>query len=179
MSRAGGWAEAMALLLPLLASACGVPRDASMPVRDPHEEINRYVMAANLHVLRPVSEAVKATVPSPVRDRVHDFNSNLKEPRIFVNNILQFRLNAAARTATRFVLNSAFGIGGLFDIANREGLPPESGDFGQTLFVWGVSEGPYVVRPPIWARPRFAMPWAPRSIWSAIRLAGSLERNWP
>ena len=149
MRRAGGWAKwAMALVLPLLASACaGVPRDASMPVRDPHEEINRQVMAANMHVLRPVSEAVKATVPGPVHDRVHDFNSNLKEPRIFANNVLQFRLDAAARTAARFALNSIFGIGGLFDIANREGLPPESGDFGQTLFVWGVGEGPYVVRP--------------------------------
>jgi phospholipid-binding lipoprotein MlaA len=147
--RAGRWAKwAMASLLPLLASACaGAPRDVSMPVRDPHEEINRQVMATNLHVLRPVSEVVKATVPAPVHDRVHDFNSNLKEPRIFVNNVLQFRLDAAARTAARFALNSTFGIGGLFDIANREGLPPESGDFGQTLFVWGVGEGPYVVRP--------------------------------
>src|SRR5258705_8124309 len=44
-------------------------------------------------------------------------------------------------------MNSIFGLGGLFDIASREGLPQESGDFGQTLFVWGVAEGPYVVRP--------------------------------
>jgi phospholipid-binding lipoprotein MlaA len=149
MRRAGCWGRwALALLLPLLASACaGTPRDASLPINDPHEEINRKVMATNQEVLRPLSVAVKATVPGPVHDRLHDFNSNLKEPRIFVNNVLQARLDAAARTASRFVLNSTFGVAGFVDIASREGIAQESGDFGQTLFVWGVSEGPYVVRP--------------------------------
>jgi ABC-type transporter lipoprotein component MlaA len=78
---------------------------------------------------------------------LHDLNSNLKEPRIFVNNVLQLRFEAAAHTATRFVINSTVGLGGLLDVATREGIPQESGDFGQTLFVWGVAEGPYVVRP--------------------------------
>jgi phospholipid-binding lipoprotein MlaA len=105
------------------------------------------VMAANQEVLRPISEAVKAVVPGPVHDRLHDLNSNLKEPRIFVNDVLQLRFEAAAHTATRFVLNSTFGMGGLLDVAGREGIPQERGDFGQTLFAWGVSEGPYVVRP--------------------------------
>ncbi len=149
MRRAGGWGRwALVWLLPLLAGACaGWPRDASLPISDPYEETNRKLMATNQEVLRPVSEVVKATVPGPVHDRLHDFNSNLKEPRIFVNNVLQARLDAAARTATRFVLNSTFGVAGLVDIASREGIGQESGDFGQTLFVWGVSEGPYVVRP--------------------------------
>jgi phospholipid-binding lipoprotein MlaA len=78
---------------------------------------------------------------------LRDINSNLKEPRIFLNNVLQLRLDAAAHTAGRFVVNSVFGLGGIVDIATREGLPQESGDFGQTLFVWGVAEGPYIVRP--------------------------------
>src|SRR5207244_9975078 len=64
-----------------------------------------------------------------------------------INNVLQARSDAAARTAARFVVNSPFGIGGLIDIASLGDVPQESGDFGQTLFVWGVSEGPYVVRP--------------------------------
>ena len=149
MRRAGGWGKwASAWVLPLLLSACaGAPRDASLPISDPSEAANRQVLAANQEILRPVSEAVKAAIPGPVHDRLHDLNSHLKEPRIFVNNVLQLRLEAAGRTAGRFVLNSTFGMGGLLDVASREGLPQQSGDFGQTLFVWGVSEGPYVVRP--------------------------------
>src|SRR5262249_53670737 len=98
MRRAQRWGKwAVACLLPLLASACaGVPRDASLPVSDPHEQMNRHVMAANQEVLRPVSEAVKAAIPGPVHDRLHDLNSNLKEPRILINNVLQARLDAAA-----------------------------------------------------------------------------------
>jgi phospholipid-binding lipoprotein MlaA len=135
-------------MLPILLSACaGTPRDPSMPISDPNEESNRKVLEQNQAVLRPISEVVKAAIPGPVHDRLHDFNSNLKEPRIFVNDVLQFRLNAAAHTSARFLANSVFGIGGLVDIASREGIPQESGDFGQTLFVWGVTEGPYLVRP--------------------------------
>ena len=124
-----------------------MPRDASLPISDPSEATNREVLAANERVLGPLSEAVNAAIPGPVHDRLHDLNSNLKEPRIFVNNVLQLRPDAAVRTAGRFVLNTTFGIGGLFDVAGREGIAQQSGDFGQTLFVWGVSEGPYVVLP--------------------------------
>jgi phospholipid-binding lipoprotein MlaA len=143
-----GWGKfALLWLLPLLASACALPRDPSLPVSDPHEATNRKLMETNQQVLRPLSEVVKVAVPGPVHDRVHDFNSNLREPRIFANDVLQGRFDAAGRTAGRFVLNSTFGVGGLFDIASREGIPQQTGDFGQTLFVWGVSEGPYVGRP--------------------------------
>jgi phospholipid-binding lipoprotein MlaA len=101
----------------------------------------------NQNMLRPVAEVVKAVTPGPVHDRLRDLNSNLKEPRVFVNNVLQLRFDAALHTAGRFAMNSTFGLGGLVDLASREGLPQQSGDFGQTLFVWGVSEGPYMVRP--------------------------------
>jgi phospholipid-binding lipoprotein MlaA len=144
----GGLKWTIAWVLPLFLGACaGLPRDASLPINDPDEAMNRRVMAANQEVLRPPAEAVQATIPGPVHDRLHDLNSNLKEPRIFVNNVLQGRFDAAAHTGSRFVMNSVFGLGGLFDIASRDGLQQESGDFGQTLFVWGVPEGPYVVRP--------------------------------
>jgi phospholipid-binding lipoprotein MlaA len=149
MRRAQGfWKSAIAWVLPLFLSGCaGAPRDASLPISDPNEEMNRQVLAANQQVLRPASEAVKAVIPGPVHDRVHDLNSNLKEPRIFVNNLLQGRFEAAAQTAGRFVVNSTLGFGGLIDIASEHGLPQQSGDFGQTLFVWGVGEGPYMMRP--------------------------------
>jgi phospholipid-binding lipoprotein MlaA len=139
---------AIACVLPVLVGACAsTPRDASLPINDPNEQTNRQLLAANQAVLRPVAEVVKAVTPGPIHDRMHDLNSNLKEPRIFVNNVLQLRFDAALHTATRFAMNSVFGVGGFFDIATPEGVPQESGDFGQTLFVWGVSEGPYMVRP--------------------------------
>src|SRR5262249_46102963 len=134
-------------VLPLLLGACAGPsRNPSLPINDPGEDINRHVMTANQEVLRPAAEFVKA-LPGPVHDRLHDLNSNLKEPRIFVNVVLQGRFEAAAQTSARFFMNSVFGLGGLFDIASREGLQQQSGDFGQTMFVWGIAEGPYVVRP--------------------------------
>jgi phospholipid-binding lipoprotein MlaA len=149
MRRARPWSKwATAWVLALLVSACaGAPRDAALPISDPNEKANREVLAANQRILGPISEGVRAAVPGPVHDRLHDLNANLKEPRILVNNVLQLRFDAAARTTSRFVLNSTLGIGGLVDVAGRNGIAQQSGDFGQTLFVWGVSEGPYVVQP--------------------------------
>jgi phospholipid-binding lipoprotein MlaA len=149
MRRARPWSKwATAWVTALLVSACsGVPRDAALPISDPNEKANREVLAANQRILGPISEGVRAAVPGPVHDRLHDLNANLKEPRILVNNVLQLRFDAAARTTTRFVLNSTLGIGGLVDVAGPNGIAQQSGDFGQTLFVWGVSEGPYVVQP--------------------------------
>ena len=139
---------AIAWVAALLVSACASGhRDASLPISDPNEEANRQVLAANQKILGPLSEGVRATVPGPIHERLHDLNSNLKEPRNLVNTLLQLRLDAAARTTTRFVVNSSLGIGGLVDVAGRNGIAQQSGDFGQTLFVWGVSEGPYVVSP--------------------------------
>ncbi len=134
--------------MPLLLGACAsVPRDASLPLDDPNEEMNRHIMTANQEILRPAAVVVNAAIPGAVHERLRDFNSNLKEPRIFVNDVLQGRVEAAAHTGARFAMNSVFGLAGLWDIATREGLRQESGDFGQTLFVWGLPAGPYVVRP--------------------------------
>jgi phospholipid-binding lipoprotein MlaA len=139
------WAFAGALSV-LLAACAALPPDPSMTVNDPDEALNRRVMAANQEMLGPVSEAVKS-IPGPVRDRLHDLNAHLKEPRIFINDVLQGRFKAAHDTLGRFICNSIFGFGGLIDVAGRYGLPQQSGDFGQTLFVWGIPSGPYMVRP--------------------------------
>ena len=142
----GRWAITIAL--PVIVGACAAtPRDAALPLQDPNEHANRQMLAVNQEMLRPVAEAVQTVVPKPVHDRLRDFNNNLKEPRIFVNNLLQGRLDPAGKTAARFAMNTTFGIGGLVDLATREGVPQQTGDFGQTLFVWGVAEGPYMVRP--------------------------------
>jgi phospholipid-binding lipoprotein MlaA len=143
------WSKwAIAWITAIHLSACAsMPRDASLPVSDPNENANRQVLATNQQILGPVSEGVRAAVPGPVHERLHDLNANLKEPRILVNNLLQARFDAAARTTARFVVNTTVGLGGLVDVAGHNGIAQQSGDFGQTLFVWGVSEGPYTVWP--------------------------------
>jgi phospholipid-binding lipoprotein MlaA len=140
-----GWLSAVGLTA--LVSACaGVPHDASLPVDDPNEQFNRGVLHLNQVVLDPPATAVKS-VPGQIRDRFQDLDANLKEPRIFANDILQGRLNAAGITLGRIIFNTTFGLGGLFDVATAGGLPQQTGDFGQTMFVWGVPAGTYVVTP--------------------------------
>jgi phospholipid-binding lipoprotein MlaA len=137
-----------ALGLSALVSACaGVPRDASLPIVDPNEHFNRGVLHLNQVILDPPATVVKS-VPGVIRDRFQDLDANLKEPRVLGNNILQGRFGAAAITAGRFIINSTFGIGGLFDVATTTGnLPQQTGDFGQTMFVYGVPAGDYSVSP--------------------------------
>jgi phospholipid-binding lipoprotein MlaA len=139
------WLSAASLAA--LVSACaGVPRDASLPIDDPNEQFNRGVLHLNQVVLDPPATIVKS-VPGQIRDRFEDLDANLKEPRVFANDILQARWNAAGITVGRFIFNSIFGLGGLFDIAGPAGLPQQTGDFGQTMFVWGVPAGAYTVAP--------------------------------
>jgi phospholipid-binding lipoprotein MlaA len=136
-----------ALGLAGLVSACaGVPHDASLPIYDPNEQFNRGVLHVNQVVLDPPATVIKS-VPGVIRDRFQDLDANLKEPRVFANDVLQGRLNAAGITAGRFIFNSLFGLGGLFDVAAQGGLPQQTGDFGQTMFVWGVPAGSYTVAP--------------------------------
>jgi phospholipid-binding lipoprotein MlaA len=139
------WTAASALAC-LISACAGVPRDASLPIDDPNEQFNRKVLQVNQTVLDPPSNAVKQ-VPGPIRDRLEDLDANLKGPRIFANDILQGRFNAAGITLSRLVFNTTFGLGGLFDVATAGGLPQQTGDFGQTLFVWGVPAGTFVMTP--------------------------------
>jgi phospholipid-binding lipoprotein MlaA len=143
--RGVAWVAAAALTG--LVSACaGAPRDASLPIDDPNEQFNRKILQVNQTVLDPAANVVKQ-VPGPIRDRLEDLDQNLKEPRVLANNILQGRFNAAGITVGRIIFNTTFGLGGLFDVATAGGLPHQSGDFGQTLFVWGVPAGTFVETP--------------------------------
>lgn len=148
MLHRGTWAlRGLTLLsLALLAGCAGVRREPSAQIYDPYEANNRITLRGNQALLGPIARVLSKT-PGPVKDRLIDLNANLKEPRIFANDILQLRFNAAGKTLGRFVLNSTVGLGGLVDVAGRSGLPQQTGDFGQTLFVWGVNDGPYLVLP--------------------------------
>ena len=121
--------------------------------RDPLEKMNRSVFERNQRfnhaVVYPVAKAYRNNVPEPVRNSVEAFASNLTEPMVFANDVLQLRLGAAATTVGRFAINSTIGVGGLFDVATRQNLPRQSGDLGQTLYVWGMRDSPYLVLPVI------------------------------
>ncbi|RUO98906.1 VacJ family lipoprotein [Hyphomicrobium sp.] len=121
------------------------------PVADPNEAFNRKVFENNQQfnhdILYPAAQSYNSTVPEGVRDRIDAFTTNLAEPMTFANNILQLRFEAAATTFGRFAMNSTVGIGGLFDVAATQGMAHQSGDFGQTMYVWGYRDSAYVVLP--------------------------------
>jgi|RhiMethySRZTD1v2_1073278.scaffolds.fasta_scaffold126479_2 phospholipid-binding lipoprotein MlaA len=118
---------------------------------DPYEPFNRKVFAFNQaldrSVIKPVATAYRDALPQFARDRIRAVLDNLREPLIFVNNVLQLRMDAASATFGRFVINSIAGLGGMFDVASEDGLPRQTGDFGQTLYRWGAADGPYLVLP--------------------------------
>lgn len=118
---------------------------------DPWEPVNRKIFAFNKVVddvvLKPVAKGYRAALPEYVRDRIRAFVNNVHEPLIFANDVLQWRWQAAGTTAGRFIANSVVGIAGFYDVATEWGWMRQSGDFGQTLYTWGLAEGPYLVIP--------------------------------
>lgn len=125
--------------------------DSNKPA-DPWEGFNRGVFAFNDTVdgavLKPLAKGYKAVTPDVVETGVSNVFSNLGEVGNIVNGVLQFKLGQASNDTGRFLVNSTFGLAGLFDVAKHMGLEKSSGeDFGQTLAAWGVNSGPYVVLP--------------------------------
>ena len=129
-----------------------LPGDAQ-EVSDPFEKMNRSMLERNQRfnhaVVYPAAKAYRNNVPDGVRNSVENFASNLGEPFVFANDLLQLRLGAAATTVGRFAVNSTVGVGGLLDVATKQDLRQQSGDFGQTLYVWGMRRVSYVVLPVI------------------------------
>lgn len=141
----------------LLVGGCAtVPEDpderaAFEEANDPIEPANRRIFGFNRGVdrvvIKPVAEAYVAVVPQRARRSLRNFLNNLRTPVIFANDLLQVELRRAGVTLGRFAINSTVGVAGLFDVAQRIGLEFHDEDFGQTLAVWGIPEGPYVMIP--------------------------------
>jgi phospholipid-binding lipoprotein MlaA len=116
---------------------------------DPLEPVNRAVFDTNTALdtafIKPIAETYRAILPQFARDRIRSAIDNLAEPRILVNDVLQGRPDAAGVTLARFFINTTAGLVGMFDLATQQGLPKQSGDFGQTLYTWGADDGPYLV----------------------------------
>ncbi len=120
-------------------------------LNDPVEPFNRSIFSFNQGldkaVIKPVTGAYRAVAPEPVRRSVHNVVENLRTPQIFINDLLQGELQRAGVTLARFVINTTIGILGIWDQAADMGLEQHSEDFGQTLAVWSVPEGPYIMLP--------------------------------
>ena len=143
---------ALCLTAALGLSACATQNNTSAQgVYDPLEPLNRGVFAFNAAadkaVIGPVATAYETVTPEIARTGVSNVLTNLSNPVIFVNNVLQGDAEGAGNTFYRFTVNTVFGGLGLFDLAEGDGIPHRGEDFGQTLGVWGVPEGPYIVLP--------------------------------
>lgn len=138
-------------LLALAACATTGEDQTTSTVYDPLEDWNRGVFAFNEEVdkavLGPVADGYRAVTNEPVRAGVTNFLTNLNQPVVFANTVLQGKPIAAVDTAARFILNTTVGIGGIFDPADTLEIPEHREDFGQTLGVWGVSNGPFLMLP--------------------------------
>lgn len=147
----------MLLATPAMLSACAdMPKTPAEQAEanatnDPLEPMNRTIFNVNDFLdrllIRPLAELYRNMVPPPVRDRITGITNNMKEPVIFANNLLQGEFGKAGTTFERFGTNTILGGAGMFDVATGWGLQQQTGDFGQTLAVWGVHEGPYLVLP--------------------------------
>jgi len=138
----------LALALTALAGCASVPTPTP---GDPREGLNRTVFKVNdtvdTYALKPVAKGYKWAVPQPVRSSVTNFFSNIGDVYVAANELLQLKIADGVGDIMRVVINTVFGVGGLFDVATLAQLPKHSADFGVTLGHYGVPSGPYLVLP--------------------------------
>lgn len=141
--RARSWVCASLLL--------ATPAAMASDQRDPWEGFNRSVFSFNegldRYVAKPVARAYQTVMPQVLDDMVSRFFNNLFAPITITNALLQGKGHVAAEQTSRFMFNTTAGLAGFFDVATPMGLPRVKEDFGQTLAVWGVPSGPYVMLP--------------------------------
>ena len=119
--------------------------------RDPFEGFNRGVYSFNQTMddvlFNPIGRLYQAITPVMVDKGVTNFFENLNDIAIVVNDFLQLKINQALSDTSRFIFNSTIGLAGFFDVSTAAGLPKHDEDFGQTLAVWGVGSGPFIMLP--------------------------------
>ncbi len=134
----------------LVLGACTRPPNDS-PSTDPFEKINRPIYKINdgldKVILKPVAKGYEFITPQFFRTGVSNFFSNITYPVTIVNSFLQGKLVQGFQDTGRFALNTTLGLAGILDPATLVGLNQNNEDFGQTLAVWGVPQGPYIVIP--------------------------------
>ncbi|HSB40604.1 MAG TPA: MlaA family lipoprotein [Methylomirabilota bacterium] len=128
------------------------PADSILEEYDPWEPFNEKMFTFNYnmdkYVLKPVAKGYNFVMPDRMQQMIDSGFDNLLVVQRVVNNLLQWRPKGAGAELGRFLINSTLGIGGLFDIAKQEfGLQKTRADFGQTLGIWGIGPGPFLVLP--------------------------------
>jgi phospholipid-binding lipoprotein MlaA len=145
---APAWRVALLLCVALLG---GCASTGKRHPGDPFEPANRDVWALNQGLdraaLRPAATIYQENTPTWVQNCVSNFFANLSSPRIIVHSLLQGKPGEAGEETLRFFLNTTLGLGGLFDPAADANLPKHNEDLGQTLGVWGVPPGPFLMVP--------------------------------
>ncbi len=140
---------ALATAMTMALSACSTTTQDDE--NDPWESVNRGIFGFNQvadeYVMEPVAKGYRYITPDPVISRIGNISDNLGEPVSMINAFLQGDFDQGMVNFWRFVLNSTVGIAGMNDVAASAGLMPRTEDFGQTLAVWGVGDGPYVMLP--------------------------------
>lgn len=141
-----------AVLIALCAGLLGgCATSQTVPTEDSWEGLNRGIFAFNNGVdkifLKPVARGYRFITPDPVERGVSNVFSNLSYPVVIVSNALQGKGKAALSDTGRFLVNSTIGVAGIFDVATPMGMPANNEDLGQTLAVWGVPSGPYIMIP--------------------------------
>jgi phospholipid-binding lipoprotein MlaA len=140
----------LATLTLALVTGCA-STGGSSDYKDPFEKANRSILkfntGADRYILKPLARGYEKIIPRPVRTGVTNFFSNLWEPMTIVNDLLQGKIAHAGKDTSRFVINSTLGLLGIFDVASDMNLPKRREDFGQTLAIWGIPSGPYLVLP--------------------------------
>lgn len=140
--RALAAAAALALL-----TGCATTQNPQDPLEGYNRAVFRFNDAVDRTVLKPTATAYKNVTPSFMQTGVNNFFGNLSDAWSAVNNLLQGKGQAGMGDVTRVAVNSTFGIFGLLDIASEAGIPKHNEDFGQTLGVWGVPSGPFLMLP--------------------------------
>jgi phospholipid-binding lipoprotein MlaA len=136
--------SAMFLVGLLSLAGCAGREVSQTEVYDPWEGFNRGSYAvmdvADRAALRPIARGYAAVLPAPVRSGIHNFFGNLRAPVSGICGLLQGKPARGGTDLARFILNTTLGVGGLFDVASRVGLPFQDEDLGQVFAVWGYQQ---------------------------------------
>ncbi len=157
-----------AILLSVMMTGCAT---VATDPRDPWEGFNRGVQSFNDtlddYAMKPVAKGYQWITPDFVDQGISNFFNNIRDIRVTINDVLQWKLKQGGMDLGRFMINTTAGVAGFIDVASMIDLPQHDEDFGQTLGYWGVPTGPYLVLP-------FFGPSSPRG---AVGLAGDAAMN--
>ncbi len=148
-----------AALVALSLAGCATPPPASDPgavadfkeTNDPLEPANRVGYAINngldTVILRPLAVAYRYAIPEVIRTHTHNVLANISSPVLLANDMMQGKPRRAGDTLMRALINTTVGVAGIFDVAGDWGYPSHDTDFGVTLALWGLPEGPFLFLP--------------------------------